>query len=118
MIGDRRTVALVGPDGSIDWLCLPRFDSPSCLSRLLGDPDSSRWLLGPEGDATVRRRYVEDTNVLETTFTTADGEVRVTDLMPTGDRRADLLRRVEGVRGKVRMRHELVIRFDYGLIRP
>ena len=118
MIGDRRTVALVGPDGSIDWLCLPRFDSPSCLSRLLGDPDSSRWLLGPEGDATVRRRYVEDTNVLETTFTTADGEVRVTDLMPTGDRRADLLRRVEGVRGKVRMRHELVIRFDYGRIRP
>jgi GH15 family glucan-1,4-alpha-glucosidase len=118
MIGDRHTVALVGADGSIDWLCLPRYDSAACFSRLLGDPDASRWLLGPEGDATVRRRYVEDTNVLETTFTTADGEVRVTDFMPTGEHRADLVRRVEGVRGTVGMRHELVIRFDYGQITP
>jgi len=118
MIGDRRTAALVGRDGSIDWLCLPRFDSAACFSRLLRDPDRSRWLIGPEGEATVRRRYVGDTTVLETTFTTADGEVRVTDLMPIGDRRADVVRRVEGVRGRVRLRHELVIRFDYGLIKP
>jgi GH15 family glucan-1,4-alpha-glucosidase len=118
LIGDRHTVALVGTDGSIDWLCLPRYDSAACFSRLLGDPDASRWLLGPEGDATVRRRYVDDTNVLETTFTTADGEVRVTDFMPTCDHRSDLVRRVEGVRGTVGMRHELVIRFDYGQIKP
>jgi GH15 family glucan-1,4-alpha-glucosidase len=118
MIGDRHTVALVGTDGSIDWLCLPRYDSAACFSRLLGDPDASRWLLGPEGDATVRRRYVDDTNVLETTFTTADGEVRVTDFMPTDDHRADVVRRIEGVRGTVGMRHELVIRFDYGQIKP
>jgi GH15 family glucan-1,4-alpha-glucosidase len=117
-IGDRHTVALVGRDGSIDWLCLPRFDSAACFSNLLGDPDASRWLLGATGDVTVRRQYVEDTNVLQTTYTTADGEVRVTDLMPTGDRRADIVRRVEGLRGRVRMRHELVIRFDYGQIRP
>jgi GH15 family glucan-1,4-alpha-glucosidase len=118
-VGDGHTVALVGRDGSIDWLCLPRFDSGSCFTRLLGDEDASRWLLTvADPDATVQRSYVEDTNVLVTTYTTAHGEVRVTDLMPTGDRRADLIRRVEGVRGVVRMRHELVIRFDYGRIRP
>jgi GH15 family glucan-1,4-alpha-glucosidase len=118
-IGDGHTVALVGRDGSLDWLCLPRFDSPSCFTRVLGDPDSSRWLLGVQGDGVdVRRRYVEDTNVLQTTYSTSDGEVRVTDFMPTGDHRHDVVRRVEGVRGRLRVRHELVIRFDYGRIRP
>jgi GH15 family glucan-1,4-alpha-glucosidase len=118
-IGDRHTVALVSRRGSIDWLCLPRFDSPSCFSRLLADPDGSRWLLTvADPEAQVHRQYVEDTNVLETTYHTADGTVRITDFMPTGDRRADLVRRVEGVRGRVRLRHELVIRFDYGRIRP
>jgi GH15 family glucan-1,4-alpha-glucosidase len=118
-IGDGHTVALVSRTGSVDWLCLPRFDSPSCFARLLGDPDDSHWLLtAVHDDATVERRYVEDTNVLETTYTTPDGTVRVTDLMPAGDRRADVVRRIEGLHGRVRMRHELVIRFDYGRIRP
>jgi GH15 family glucan-1,4-alpha-glucosidase len=98
---------------------VPRFDSPSCFSRLLGDPDGSRWLLtAVDEEATVERRYVEDTNVLETTYTTSTGSVRITDLMPTGDRRADLVRRVECLEGRVQLRHELVIRFDYGRIRP
>jgi GH15 family glucan-1,4-alpha-glucosidase len=118
-IGDGHTVALVARTGSIDWLCVPRFDSPSCFSRLLGDPDGSRWLLtAVDEEATVERRYVEDTNVLETTYTTSTGSVRITDLMPTGDRRADLVRRVECLEGRVQLRHELVIRFDYGRIRP
>ena len=119
VVGDTQTAALVGRDGSIDWLCLPRFDSPSCFARILGDPDGSHWLLGVQAEGvTVRRRYVEDTNVLQTTYTSSEGEVRVTDFMPTGDHRHDVVRRVEGVRGRLRMRHELVIRFDYGRIRP
>src|SRR5690349_5376703 len=120
VIGDRHTMALVGRDGSIDWLCLPQFDSPACFNALLGDPDHSRWLLGPD-PATVAqstRRYLEDTNVLETTHRTATGTVRVTDLMPTGERRADLIRRVEGIDGEVELLHEWVVRFDYGRIRP
>ena len=117
-IGDGRTAALVGLDGSIDWLCLPQFDSPACFAGLLGDGDNGHWLIGPAEEHTAQRRYVDDTAVLETTYRTADGEVRVTDLMPTGDRRADILRRVEGVRGTVSLRHRWVVRFDYGLIRP
>lgn len=118
IIGDQHTVALVGIDGSIDWLCVPRFDSAACFSALLADEDRSRWLIGPTGDHTASRRYLDGTNVLETTFTGPEGEIRVVDLMPTGDRRADVVRRVVGVRGTVRIRHELVIRFDYGQIRP
>lgn len=118
-VGDGHTVALIAPHGSVDWLCLPRFDSASCFTHLLGDPDRSRWLLGAaDHDVVVRRRYVGDTNVLETTYTTPDGEARVTDLMPTCDGRHDLVRRIEGIRGRVRFRHELTIRFDYGRIRP
>ncbi|MFL6155040.1 MAG: glycoside hydrolase family 15 protein [Marmoricola sp.] len=117
-IGDQHTVALVGIDGSVDWLCLPRFDSPSCFSALLGDEDGSRWRIGATGEYRATRRYLPGSNVLETTITTPDGEVRVTDLMPIGDRRADLIRRVTGVRGTVRLEHVLVIRFDYGEIRP
>lgn len=118
LIGDQHTVALVGSNGSLDWLCLPRFDSASCFSALLGDPDRSRWVLRPEGTSAVNRRYQGGTNILETTFTTATGVVRVTDLMPTQDRRADVVRRIEGMSGTVTMLHELVIRFDYGRIRP
>jgi GH15 family glucan-1,4-alpha-glucosidase len=118
-IGDGHTTALISRHGSVDWLCLPRFDSPSCFSRLLGDPDDSHWLLtAAHEEVTVERRYVEDTNVLVTTYTTPEGKVQVTDLMPAGDRRADVIRRVEGLEGRVRMRHELAIRFDYGRIRP
>jgi GH15 family glucan-1,4-alpha-glucosidase len=119
VIGDRHTAALVSRTGSIDWLCLPRFDSASCFSRLLGDADSSHWAITPvSNDAVARRRYLEDTNVLETTVTTPTGEIQVVDFMPADDRRADLVRRIVGVRGTVRLRHELVIRFDYGQIRP
>ncbi len=119
VIGDGHTAALVSLTGSIDWLCLPRFDSASCFSRLLGDPDGSCWQITPAADdAVARRRYLEDTNVLETTVTTSTGEIRVIDFMPTGDGRVDVVRRIEGVRGTVRLRHQLVIRFDYGRIRP
>ncbi len=118
VIGDQHTAGLVGINGSIDWLCLPRFDSASCFSALLADPDRSRWLLGAAGEHTASRRYVDGTNVLETMIVSASGEARVTDLMPTGYRRADVVRRVVGVRGTVRFRHTLVIRFDYGRIRP
>jgi len=112
-IGDGHTVALVARNGSLDWLCLPRFDAPACFSRILGDPDGSHWLLGVRQDGvTARRRYVGDTNVLETTYAGPEGEVRITDFMPTGDHRHDVVRRVEGVRGRLEVRHELVIRFD------
>ena len=117
-IGDGHTAALIGINGSLDWLCLPQFDSPACFAGLLGDEDNGHWLLGPSGEHTAERRYVGDTAVLETTYCTETGEIRVTDLMPTGERRADLVRRVEGVRGTVSIRHSWVVRFDYGRVRP
>ncbi|MBE3073994.1 MAG: glycoside hydrolase family 15 protein [Actinobacteria bacterium] len=118
VLGDTCTAALVGRDGSIDWMCLPRFDSPACFAALLGTRDNGRWLLGPVGPARTTRRYLGNTFVLETTHETPTGVVRVTDLMPLGDDRADVVRRVEGVSGTVRMRHEWVVRFGYGKIRP
>jgi GH15 family glucan-1,4-alpha-glucosidase len=118
IVGDLHTVALIGRNGSVDWFCLPRFDSEACFANLLGDEHGSRWLLGPVGEHTSERAYVPGTMVLETTYRTATGEVKVTDVMPTGDRRADLVRRVQGVRGTVRMEHEWVVRFDYGKVRP
>jgi len=120
LIGDRGTAALVGLDGSIDWLCLPRFDSPACFAALLGSPENGRWLLGPTdpGGVTVSRRYVGRSTLLETTFTSPEGEVRLLDVMPTGDGRADVVRRVTGVRGRMRLRHEWVVRCDYGHVRP
>ena len=117
-IGDGHTAALISMRGSLDWLCLPRFDSHACFAALLGEDAHGHWLLGPDGEHTARRRYVGDTAVLETTYVTEDGELRITDLMPTGDRRADVIRRVEGVSGRVAVRHSWVVRFDYGLIRP
>ncbi len=117
-IGDGHTAALIGIDGSMDWLCFPQFDSHACFAGLLGTDENGHWLIGPSGKHTATRRYVEDTAVLETTFTTDDGQVRVTELMPTGDRRADVIRRVEGVSGTVSIRHSWVVRFDYGRIRP
>jgi GH15 family glucan-1,4-alpha-glucosidase len=119
LIGDGQTAALVGKDGSIDWLCLPRFDSAACFSALLGTPEHGRWLIAPEGDVrSVRRKYREDTLVLETEFETDEGVVSVIDFMPARDRDPNLVRIVEGKQGKVRMRCELVIRFDYGAILP
>ena len=119
LIGDCHTAALVGRDGSIDWLCLPRFDSGACFAALLGSPDHGRWLLAPAAEVrAVRRRYRDGTLILETDFDTDDGTVRVIDCMPLSDERWDVVRIVEGLRGRVHMRMELVIRFDYGAIVP
>jgi GH15 family glucan-1,4-alpha-glucosidase len=121
LIGDTGTAALIGRDGSVDWLCLPRFDSPACFAALLGTPENGRWLLGPadEGpEVRCSRRYVGDTAVLESTWTTPTGSFRVVDVMPVADGRADLVRRVEGIEGTVRVRHEWIVRFAYGGHRP
>ena len=118
VIGDTHTAALVGRDGSVDWLCLPRFDSPACFAALLGSNEHGRWLIGPAEEARCSRRYVDDSAVLESTYETATGVLRVTDLMPLADQRADLVRRVECVSGTVRVRHEWVVRFGYGSIQP
>jgi GH15 family glucan-1,4-alpha-glucosidase len=119
LIGDCHTAALVGRDGSIDWLCLPRFDSGACFAALLGGPEDGRWLIAPAGGASrTERRYRDGTLILETDFETADGVVRVIDFMPMSDERWDVVRIVEGIRGRVAMRMELVIRFDYGSIVP
>jgi GH15 family glucan-1,4-alpha-glucosidase len=119
LIGDTHTAALVSRAGSIDWLCLPRFDSPACFAALLGDERHGRWLLAPAGQAReVRRRYIGDTLVLETEHRTDDGVVRVLDCMPPRQQDPDVTRVVEGVRGRVPMRMELTIRFDYGSIVP
>ena len=119
VLGDTGTAALVGKDGSVDWLCLPRFDSPACFAALLGTPEHGRWLLGPvDGTAACSRRYVGDSAVLETTWTTDTGAVTILDLMPIGDGRADIVRRIIGVEGTVKVRHEWVVRFGYGKIKP
>jgi GH15 family glucan-1,4-alpha-glucosidase len=120
LIGDMQSAALVGRNGSVDWLCLPRFDSASCFSALLGDESHGRWLLSPEGGATATsRRYRPGTLILETEFEVAEGAVRVIDFMPRrGSGPPRLMRIVEGVRGKVPMRMELTPRPDYASINP
>lgn len=119
MVGDCHTAALVGLDGSIDWLCLPRFDSGACFAALLGGPEHGRWLLAPATSArSVRRRYRGHSLVLETEFDAAGGTVRVIDFMPLSDERWDIVRIVEGVSGCVQLRMELAVRFDYGSIVP
>jgi GH15 family glucan-1,4-alpha-glucosidase len=118
LVGDRRSGALIGRNGSVDWLCLPRFDSAACFAGLLGTDEHGHWQLCPVDEYDVRRRYVDASAVLETTFTTTTGEVTLTDAMPHADGRADLVRRVNGARGTVRMRHEWMVRLDYGAILP
>jgi GH15 family glucan-1,4-alpha-glucosidase len=119
MIGDLRTAALVGRDGSIDWLCLPRFDSGACFAALLGTPEHGRWRLAPAGAVTrTVRRYRGATLVLETELTCADGVVRIVDCMPPDEAEPHVLRLVEGVSGRVPMHMELVVRFDYGRVVP
>jgi len=119
VLGDLHTAALVGRDGSMDWLCLPRFDSPTCFAALLDTPDAGRWLLAPaSGGSATRRRYRGDTLVLESEWDTPEGAVRVVDVMPVRSRAADVVRIVEGVSGRVRMRTELRLRFDYGSVAP
>ena len=119
LLADEESAALVGRDGSIDWLCVPRFDSPACFAALLGTPEHGRWLLAPAGDVrATRRAYREGTLVLDTEFETADGTVRLVDCMTPGGRHRDVVRIVEGVAGRVPMHMELVIRFDYGSVVP
>jgi GH15 family glucan-1,4-alpha-glucosidase len=119
VVGDLQTVALVAAGGSVDWLCLPRLDSPACFAALLGDPENGRWALAPAEDgATSRRAYRGDSLILETVWETATGAVSVVDLMPPRGRRPDVVRIVEGLSGTVPMRTELVVRFDYGHVVP
>ena len=118
-LSDTQTAALVGRNGSVDWLCFPRFDSAACFAALLGEPKNGRWLIGPADEsAEVTRRYRGHTLILETTFETKDGAVRLIDFMPPRGTNPDIVRIVEGVRGKVALRMELIIRFDYGDVVP
>lgn len=119
LIGDCQTAALVGCDGSIDWLCFPRFDSHACFAALLGGEQNGRWLIAPQQEARVSRRYRPDTLILETEFRLSSGDVvRLIDFMPVRGEMPDLVRIVEGVRGEVSMRMELRPRFDYGCVTP
>ncbi len=119
ILGDTHTIAVVGRDTSIDWLCFPRFDSAACFAALLGTKDNGRWKLAPRGEVrATRRSYRADTCILETELDTADGTVRVIDFMPIRGRAPDIIRIVEGVRGRVEMCSELIVRFDYGHVVP
>ncbi|MFE6827302.1 glycoside hydrolase family 15 protein [Streptomyces sp. NPDC057690] len=120
LIGDEQTAALVGMDGSVDWLCLPRFDSGACFARLLGEEENGHWRIAPQGvrGPCTRRAYRPDTLVLDTEWETDEGAIRVTDLMPQRDRAPDVVRIVEGLRGRVTVRSALRLRFDYGWIIP
>ena len=115
LIGDTHTAALVGRDGSVDWLCVPRFDSPACFAAILGTPANGRWLIAPKsGGAATRRSYQEGTLVLDQEWDTPTGTVRITDFMPPRHHRPRVYRRIEGLRGSVEMAGQLVIRFEYG----
>ena len=115
LIGDLEAAALVGKDGSVDWLCWPRFDSDACFAALLGNGDNGRWLLAPSVPVKrTRRQYRKDTLILETEFETSDGSVTLIDFMPPRERHSDLIRIVRGNRGTVPMKMEFVLRFDYG----
>ncbi len=119
LIGDCEAAALVSRDGSIDWLCWPRFDSDACFAALLGTEENGRWLIAPrDGAGQVSRRYRENTLILETRFATSDGAVKVVDFMPLDDVHSHVVRLVVGESGRVAMRTELVLRFGYGAIVP
>jgi GH15 family glucan-1,4-alpha-glucosidase len=119
LIGDLQTCALVARDGSIDWMCVPRFDSPACFAALLGTPEHGRWLIAPQSDIrNVTRRYRGDSLVLETEIECDAGRVRLIDFMPIRTDVIDVVRIVEGIEGTVPMRMELIARFDYGSIVP
>jgi GH15 family glucan-1,4-alpha-glucosidase len=119
LIGDCETAALLGLDGSVDWLCWPRFDSDACFAALLGIPEHGRWLIAPVGTAArATRCYRGDTLILETRFETEDGAILLVDFMPPRDSHSNLVRLVVGERGCVPMRTELVVRFGYGALVP
>jgi GH15 family glucan-1,4-alpha-glucosidase len=119
LIGDCETAALVGRNGSIDWLCWPRFDSSACFAALLGTAEHGRWLLRPMADdSRSTRAYRRDSLILDTRFETSDGAVTVTDFMPPRGDNSDVVRLVRGESGRMRMTMELVLRFDYGSVIP
>ncbi|PAJ82212.1 glycoside hydrolase family 15 protein [Burkholderia ubonensis] len=121
LVGDGHTAALIAKDGSVDWLCWPRFDSGACFAALVGTPEHGRWLLAPAADAAIThttRRYRGDTLILETDYESADGAVTVIDFMPPGNGWSELVRIVVGRHGTMKMRMELVLRFDYGFSIP
>ena len=118
MIGDMRTAALVGRDGSIDWFCAPRFDSGACFAALLGDADNGRWKIAPRRPAQVRRHYQNGGLILETRFKNQDGTVSIVDFMPVGEADSSIVRLVIGREGRMAMETDLVIRFDYGVSVP
>ena len=115
LIGDCETAALVGRDGSIDWLCWPAFDSEACFAAMLGTRKNGRWQIAPaDGEARASRRYWDNTLILETQFETRDGIVAVVDFMPPRGKASDVVRLVRGVKGRVKLRMELIIRFGIG----
>ncbi len=119
LIGDLQAAALVSRDGSIDWLCWPNFSSPACFAALLGTRENGFWRIAPQGKLRdVRRRYRQDTLILETTFATSAGEVLLIDFMPPRGKHSDVIRIVRGIRGRVKMRLDMALRFDYGLTVP
>jgi GH15 family glucan-1,4-alpha-glucosidase len=118
LIGDLQSAALVGRHGSIDWLCLPRFDSDACFAALLGDSGNGRWLIEPADGGRATQRYRGETLILETDWETDDGDVRVIDFMPPRGRAPDVVRIVEGLRGEVAVHSELAIRLGYGKVVP
>jgi len=118
-LSDTQTGALVSRDGCVDWLCVPRFDSPACFASLIGDKENGHWRFFPDEEVTaVHRRYRGETLILETELETKSGAVRLIDFMPPRGKNPDIIRIVEGLRGKVSMHMELIIRFDYGYIVP
>ena len=118
LIGDGQTVALVCKNGSIDWLCWPRFDSDACFAALLGTPENGRWIITPATPCTVTRRYRKDTLILETDYICEAGVVRVVDFMPMREQSSVLIRIIDGVSGTVPMRMELCVRGNYGAVPP
>ncbi|MGC2122299.1 MAG: glycoside hydrolase family 15 protein [Xanthobacteraceae bacterium] len=118
LIGDCKSAALVSRDGSIDWLCWPRFDSDACFAALLGTPEHGRWLVAPRDKARITRRYRPDTLILETQFETDDGAATLVDFMPFHSGHSEIVRLVVGTRGKLSMHTELVLRFGYGTVVP
>jgi GH15 family glucan-1,4-alpha-glucosidase len=119
IIGDTHTAAVVGLNGSIDWMCLPRFDSAACFAALLGGEENGCWRIAPvQPCQEISQQYRPDTLILETHFATAEGTVRLIDWMPPREIRPDVIRVVEGIRGEVAMEMKLVLRFDHGMTVP
>jgi GH15 family glucan-1,4-alpha-glucosidase len=119
MLGNCRSAALVARNGSIDWLCVPRFDAAACFAALVGDESNGRWRIAPaDPDAACQRRYIDGSLVLETEWRTATGRARVIDFMPFAGEQVGVTRIVEGIEGRVDFESVLTVRFDYGSAVP